>query len=83
METIQMNIQYAGAAIEVKLYPEENFLGTLYPVEMEGSYAFTLSFTEEDEWLIMREPNGITPVIDAELLGKILKNLQLQLRYAA
>jgi len=69
--------------VEVKLYPDENVLGAIYPVEMEGNYAFTIYFNEDDEWSIMREPNGITPEVDDELLKKILKNLQLQLRYAA
>lgn len=83
MEIIEITVQYAGAPIEVKLYPEENFLGTLYPVEMEGKYSFTLSYDEDDTWSVLREPNGRTPEIDAELFNKILKNLQHRLRYAA
>jgi hypothetical protein len=83
METIEMNVNYGGAPVEVKLYPEELFIGTIYPVEMEGNYAFTLSFNEDQEWSILREPNGITPEVDNELYKKILKNLQLQLKYAA
>lgn len=83
METIEMNVQYGGVPVAVKLYPDENFLGSIYPVEMEGNYAFTIYFNEEEEWSIMREPNGITPDVESELLKIILKNLQLQLRYAA
>jgi hypothetical protein len=83
METIEMNVTYAGAPVEVRLYPEEHFSGTIYPAELDGNYTFTLHFDEEDEWSIMREPNGLTPQVDSELLKKILKNLELQLRYAA
>ena len=83
METIEMNVHYGGAPVAIKLYPDESFLGSIYPLEMEGTYAFNLYFNEEEEWSIMREPNGITPEVDNELLKTILKNLQLQLRYAA
>lgn len=83
MEMLEMNIEFAGAPIDVKVYPDENYLGTLYQVEMEGAYAFTVYFNEDDEWSIMREPDGRTPEVDAELFKKILKNLQYQLRYAA
>lgn len=83
MEMIEMSVNYAGAPVEVKLYPDEHFLGTIFPVEMQGNYAFTLYLNEDEEWSIMREPNGETPEVDNELLKKILKNLQLQLRYAA
>jgi hypothetical protein len=80
---IEMNLNYAGAPVEVKLYPDEHLLGTIYPVEMEGNYAFTICMNEDEEWSIMREPNGTTPEVDSELLKKLLKNLQLKLRYAA
>ena len=83
MEKIEMSVNFAGAPVEVKLYPDEHFLGTIFPVEMDGNYAFTISLNEDDEWSIMREPNGETPEVDNELLKKILKNLQLQLKYAA
>ena len=78
-----MNLNYAGGNVEVKVYPDENYLGSIYPVEMEGNYAFTMYFNEEEEWSIMRESNGQTPQVENELLKKILKNLQLQLKYAA
>jgi hypothetical protein len=83
METIEMDVQYAGAPVAVRLYPDELFTGTIYPVELNGNYAFTIQFTEDQDWTIMRESNGITPEVDNGLLKKILKNLELQLKYAA
>lgn len=83
MEMMEMTVEFAGAPIHVKVYPDQNYLGALYEIEMEGNYAFTVYFNEDDEWSIMREADGTTPEVDAELLKKILKNLQYQLRYAA
>ena len=83
METFEMTINYAGAPVSIRISHEENFLGTIYPVEMEGNYAFTIYFNEEEEWSVMREADGTTPAIENELFIKIIKNLQLQLRYAA
>ncbi len=83
MESIQMQIEYAGAPVLVSIFPEDHFLGTLYPVDLDGQYAFTIHNTEEDEWSVLREPNGNTPEIDPDMWRAILKNLHVQLKYAA
>jgi hypothetical protein len=83
MEMIEMNVNYAGGTVHVSLSPEDHFLGTIYPVELNGNYTFTICFDEEQNWVIMREPNGLTPDVDNDLLRNILKKLEQQLRYAA
>jgi hypothetical protein len=83
MEIIEMNLNYAGASIMIKLYPEVDFRGMIYPVEIDGHYAFTLHFNEEQDWLVIREPDGTTPFIESDLFEKIIKKLEYQLRYAA
>ena len=80
---MEMEIEYCGATIAVKICPEENFIGALYPVEMDGAYAFTL-YTDEDEcWGVLRENDGNIPVIEKELHSALLKKLKWQLQYAA
>lgn len=83
MESIILNINYGGTLVKAEIFPEENMLGTIYPVEMNGRYAFTLMMNEDDQWLIVREPDGTTPFVENELFEKIIKKLQYQLRYAA
>ena len=83
MESFDILIEYAGSEIEAVIGYEEIYTGSIYPVEMGGRYAFTLVTTDENEWSVMREPDGTTPVIEKELYDSILKKLKYQLRYAA
>ena len=83
MKTISMNINYGGTQVKVRLYTDQDCRGIIYPVEMDGNYSFTLFCNEEEEWDIMREGNGITPHVENELFGIIVKKLEYQLRYAA
>ena len=83
MQPIVLNIKYAGAEIDTQIFPEENLRGMLYPVEMNENYVFTIFQTEEDEWGIMREPNGNTPFIENELYETVIKKLRHELQYAA
>lgn len=83
MKTMEMSILYAGTTIEATINPEEICAGTVYPVETEGAYLFTLLEDEDGEWSIMREKDGITPMVEKELYDAILKEIRYQLRYAA
>ena len=83
METIEMNFNYLGADIFISIQPEENLLGTLYPVEINEQYSFTVFLNEEEDWDIMREADATTPFIEPELFDLLIKKLQYQLRYAA
>ena len=78
-----MEIDYCGAAIAVNINTEENFIGTLYPVEMNNKYAFTLYTDEDGHWGILRESDGTIPIIEKELHNILLKKLKWQLQYAA
>jgi hypothetical protein len=83
MEIMELNFEYRGALIEAKIYYEENCFGVIYPIELNNNYAFTIYSNERQDWEIMRENDGNTPSVEAELLSSILKKLQWQLKYAA
>jgi len=83
MEKITTTINYGGAKVETIISTEENPAGTLYLVDMNGNYCFTLLHNEEDEWSIQKEADATIPFIEAELFDKIIKKLQYELRYAA
>ncbi len=83
MEMIIMVIKYGGEMVNITIIPEENIAGTIYPVELNEKYAFTLLHNEEDEFSVMKEGNAIVPFVEAELLEKIIKQLRYELRYAA
>jgi hypothetical protein len=83
MENITTTIDYGGATINTEIKAEENLAGTLYIVELNENYAFTLLHDEEDEWSIMKEADATIPLVETELLAKIIKKLQYELRYAA
>ena len=83
MENIEITLNFRGADININIVPEENFLGTLYPVEMNDHYSFTIFLDEDEEWKIMREADGTTPFVDSDLLKPLLKKLLHELHYAA
>lgn len=83
MEPIKIQFDYHGAPIEAKIHPDQNYLGTIYPIELNNIYSFTLHVDENEEWRIIRENNGITPIIDSDLFNNIIKKLKRKLRYAA
>lgn len=83
MEPIKLHFDYRGAEINAKTYADENYLGTIYPIELNNSYSFTLHLDENEEWGIMRENNGIVPAIENDLLNKIIQKLKRKLRYTA
>ncbi len=83
MELIEIIFNYRGAVIEVQIYPENDIRGFLYPVDINGKYAFTLAFNEDDEWVVMRESNAEVPQVEDELFRMILKQLKWELSHAA
>lgn len=83
MEFIQMNVDYRGATVEVKTFPEEHCIGAVYPVKMNDNYAFTIYNDENQDWGILREDNGNVPEIDADLYRAILKQLKWELQHDA
>lgn len=83
MNPIEIKIDYRGALINIKTCSDENYLGTIYPIELNNIYSFTLHLDENEEWSIVRENNGITPTIDNDLFNNIIKKLKRKLRYTA
>lgn len=83
MKSIEINFRYWGDVVKANVFQEEDYRGVVYPIKLNGYYFFTLHYTERNEWMIMKENNGITPAIDKELLNRIVKPLETKLNYAA
>jgi hypothetical protein len=83
MELIEIIFNYKGALIEAEIYPEDNCKGLLYPVNLNGVYSFTLSFNDEEGWNVMRESDGMIPVVEDELFGLISRQLKWELNHVA
>jgi hypothetical protein len=83
MKSIEINFRYWGDVVVANVFQEEDYSGVVYPIKLNGYYFFTLRYTEKNEWLVVKERNGIRPSIDKELLSRILKPLETQLHYAA
>jgi hypothetical protein len=82
MDFIQMNIDHRGGIVEVKAFPEQEYIGAVYPVNMNDNYAFTI-YNDDEEWGILREANGNAPDVDPDLYRSILKQLKWELQYDA
>ena len=83
MNAIQMTVDFRGGNIDIKAFPEQHCIGALYPVNMNGNYAFTIYNDDNEDWGILREDNGETPEVDQELYKTILKQLKWELQYDA
>ncbi len=83
MKNIELTIKYAGAEMDISIFPEENCNGIIYPVEADGKYMFSFLEDEEGDWSVMKEANAVIPFVDEELYDAILKKLHYQLFYAA
>ncbi len=83
MKSIEINFRYWGDVIRASVLQQEDNRGVVYPIKLNGDYFFTLRYTETNEWTVLTENDGITPSIDKELLSRILKPLETQLRHAA
>jgi hypothetical protein len=81
MELVEIIFNYCGALIEVQIYPENNFRGFIYRVEINGKYAFRLAFTDDDEWMILQGSNVKAPQVGSELSRMILKQLKWELNH--
>lgn len=82
-EAIELMVNYAGAPVNVSVLIEENVVGTIYPIELDGQYAFTLYMNEDDEWNLLKESNGTIPHVDQSLQKEIIRKLKVKLRDAA
>lgn len=83
MEGIEFKLNYGGSPVDVTVYEEENCIGTLHPIEMDGIYVFTLYQDEEQNWQVMKEQDGRVPYVDPQLQKDILRKLRNKLRDAA
>ena len=83
VKSIEIKFRYWGDMVKANVFQQEDVRGVVYPIKLNGDYFFTLRYDEENEWMVLKEKNGITPRIDKELLNRILKPLETKLNYAA
>ena len=83
MKTIEMKVSYGGAMVDINILIEENYAGTIYPVEANGKYVFTFLEDEDGDWSVMREGDSLVPPVENELYDTILKKLHYELMYVA
>ena len=83
MKSIEIKFRYWGDMVKADVFEEVDKSGIVYPIKLNGDYFFTLRYNEQKEWTIVKERNGITRQIDKELLSRILKPLEQELKYAA
>jgi hypothetical protein len=84
MKSIDVKFRYWGDMIKASILQEEDNRGVVYPIQLNGDYFFTLRYTEKNEWTIVRERNGLIPhIIDKELVNRIIKSLENELKFAA
>ncbi len=83
MKSIEIKFRYWGDMVKANVFEQEDSRGVVYPIKLNGDYFFTLRYNEQQEWMIVKENNGITPRVDKELLNRILKPLEIKLKYAA
>jgi hypothetical protein len=83
MKSIEIKFRYWGDMVMASVFEQEDALGVIYPIKLNGDYFFTLRYDQENEWMIVKERNGITPRVDKELLNRILKPLESELKFAA
>ncbi len=75
MNSIYFDIKYGGIPVDIVVDTEEHIVGTIYPVDINGLYRFTLFMNDEEEWMVMREPDGKVPEVEEDLLKAIVKKL--------
>ncbi len=83
MKSIEIKFRYWGDLVKANVFEEVDKSGVVYPIKLNGDYFFTLRYNENNEWTVVKERNGITRQIDKELLNRILKPLEQELKYAA
>lgn len=83
MELIQLTFKYQGAIIDASIQPEESIRGTIYGIDLNGNYRFTMYQDEDDNWCILKEADATIPFIEFDLYEIIIKKLQYELKYAA
>jgi hypothetical protein len=83
MKSIEIKFRYWGDMVMASVFEQEDAQGVVYPIKLNGDYFITLRYDQEKEWMIVKERNGITPRVDKELLNRILKPLESELKFAA
>jgi hypothetical protein len=83
MKSIEINFRYWGDTIVASVFSKEDKSGVVYPIKLNGNYCFTLRYTQDNKWTVVKERNGLNPSVDQELLSRILKTLETELEYAA
>jgi hypothetical protein len=72
---IHLAFKYQGAQIEGSAYAEENYNGWTYEVQLDQLNTFRIYFADNEEWKLLRGDNGTSPVIEEDLLKKVIDHI--------
>lgn len=70
-EVLELNFKYKGAVIEGTATGEEDYNGWTYSIVLNDGLNFRMYCDDNEEWVMLRDNNAISPNIDQELVDKI------------
>ena len=78
MDVVELSFKYKGAIIEGYATPEEDYNGWTYSIALDDNLSFRIYYDDNEEWVILRDKNAISPEVDDELIAKITQQIQKQ-----
>lgn len=78
MDVVELSFKYQGAQIEGYATAEEDYNGWTYSIELDDHLSFRIYFDDNEEWVILRDKNAISPAVDDELIAKITQQINKQ-----
>ncbi len=75
MEPQNLTFKYKGALIESMVWPEEDYSGWTYEVELKDYINFRIYCDDNGDWTLLRGGNAMAPDLEPELLDKLIQAL--------
>lgn len=77
-DLIELNFKYKGALIAGYASAEEDYNGWTYTIDLDDYLSFRIYYDDNEEWVILRDKNAISPDVDDELIAKITQQINKQ-----
>ncbi|TDH26193.1 hypothetical protein EXU57_11935 [Segetibacter sp. 3557_3] len=75
MEPLDLTFKYKGALIEGTVWPEEDYSGWTYEVELKDYINFRIYCDDNGDWSLLRDGNAMAPDLEPELLENLIQAL--------
>ena len=75
-EVVELNFKYQGAVIEGHATADEDYNGWTYSIELSDQMSFRIYHDDNEEWVVLRDKNAVSPDVDEELLKKIISQIE-------